>query len=272
MRKTEHSFLSLARDVRLCILDCSFNAHTGHVGSALSIADILTTLYFTHLNVTSKNITSPARDRFILSKGHAAAALYAVLYTRGIIQKKQFDSFGMDRGGLCEHPEQMVAGVEMTSGSLGHGMGFAIGIALGLKKKRMRASVSVLISDGECGEGSVWEAALLAPRLGLDNLTVIVDYNRWQCFGALDEITHIEPFGAKWKSFGWAVQEVNGHDLFAMQKLFKALPFEKGKPNVIIAHTIMGKGIALIEHKHDGHFHVFSKPEYETARRELGAV
>ena len=269
MKTTRDTLLSFAREIRLSLLDSSYNAHAGHIGSALSIADILAALYGTYLNVSPKNLRSQSRDRFILSKGHAAAALYAALFKKDILTKKQFESFGMDNGGLCEHPERKIRGIEMTGGSLGHGLGFGIGIALGLKKKKIPARVCVLLSDGECGEGSTWEAALLASHLLLDNLTVIIDYNNWQCFGPVDEITHVEPFRKKWEAFGWKAQEVNGHNLPAMQKIFTALPFKKGKSNVIIAKTTMGKGISCIENKLDGHYRVFSKQEYMHARKEL---
>ena len=258
----------LAREVALLTLDISYRAKTGHVGSALSISDILTVLYFSKLNITLSLLKSDMRDRFILSKGHATAALYAVLYKKKIITRQQLYSFGQSEG-LCEHPEITQVGIEMTTGSLGHGLAFGVGIAKGLKMKKLKPQVYVLISDGECGEGSVWEAALLAPRLELDNLVVILDYNKWQCFGKVAQITVLEPLVGKWKAFGWNVIEVDGHSISQLKKIFSKLPLKNRKPTIVIAHTVSGKGVSLIEDQLIGHYKVFSDDEYIQARKEL---
>ncbi len=269
---TDVRLVRMARSVALMTLDISFRADTGHVGSSLSISDILTVLYAGSMRNVGSRPDRADRDRFILSKGHAAAALYAVLYTRGILKKKELDSFGSDTKGLCEHPVIQDAGVEMTSGSLGHGLAFSTGIALGLKKsfgkKRRVPHVYVLISDGECAEGSVWEAAMLASRLRLDNLTCVVDYNGWQCFGKTEEVSNLEPFIEKWQSFGWNVVQVDGHDVVALRKVFHT-PISEHMPRVVIARTTSGKGVSIIENKQAGHYHVFSKEEYVRARKEL---
>ena len=259
----------IAKELSLLILDISYAAKTCHVGSALSISDLLTVLYFSKLNLTKTNVDSLSRDRFILSKGHAAAALYSLLHKKGILTKKELDSFGQDVGGLCEHPEITTKGVEMSTGSLGHGLAFGVGIALGQKKLSQKAQVYVLISDGELGEGSVWEAAILASRLKLDNLTAILDNNNWQCFGRSEEITPPKPLIQKWHSFGWKAVQVDGHNIADIKKTFNNLPFEKEKPNIIIAKTISGKGISLIEDKLIGHYKVFNEEEYLKARGEL---
>jgi len=259
----------LAKEIALITLEISYLAKTGHVGSALSISDLLTVLYFSQLSISKHNLSSNTRDRFILSKGHAAAALYATLYKKEILSKKELYSFGQDEGGLCEHPEIKDSGIEMSSGSLGHGLAFSIGIALAQKRLSLKSRTYVLISDGECGEGSVWEAGLLASRLQLDNLTVIIDYNKWQCFGKSPDISNLEPFTAKWNSFGWIVREIDGHNIRKIQKTFHALPFKKNKPSIIIAHTISGKKIQLIENKLIGHYKVFTEEEYKRAKREL---
>ncbi len=259
---------SLAKEVRLLTLDISYKGQTGHVGSALSISDILTVLYFSKLHIKKSILSSNKRDRFILSKGHAAAALYAVLYKKSILSEKILLSFCQDNG-LCEHPEIKDPGIEMSAGSLGHGLSFGTGIALGQKKLKQKNNTYVLISDGESGEGSIWEAALLVPRLKLDNLTVIIDYNKWQCFGKSNEISNLEPFGEKWKSFGWAVAEIDGHNIFQIKKTLYKLPFKKNKPSVIIAHTISGRGISIIEDKLVGHYKVFNEQEYKNAREGL---
>lgn len=262
----------LAKEVSLLTLDISYKAKTGHVGSALSISDLLTVLYFSKMNINKNNISANTRDRFILSKGHAAASLYAVLYKKNILSKKELDSFGQDKGGLCEHPEIKDPGVEMTAGSLGHGLAFGIGIAMGLKKLKLPNKVYVLISDGECGEGSVWEAALLAPRLKLDNLSILLDYDKWQCFGPTGEVTKLEPLKDKWHSFGWEVGKVNGHDIKEIKTVLDRLPFQKNKPSVIVANTISGRGISLIENKLIGHYKVFDEKEYQIARKDLKSL
>ncbi len=259
----------VSKEIALLTLEISYLAKTGHVGSALSIVDILTVLYFTQLNVTLENLSSEKRDRFILSKGHAAAALYATLYKKGILSKKKLYSFGSDEGGLCEHTEIEDTGIEMTSGSLGHGLGFGVGIALGMKLATVKSQVYVLISDGECGEGSVWESAYLASKLRLDNLTVIIDNNKWQCFGKVSDITNITPFRPKWESFGWHVEEIEGHDTSAIRNSFQRIKLVKEKPHVIIANTVSGKGISMIEDKLIGHYKVFTDEEYVLARKEI---
>lgn len=259
---------AIAKEVAITILDISYRAKTGHVGSALAISDILTVLYFSAMNISRKNLSSQRRDRFILSKGHAAAALYSVLYKKRIISKKQLESFGQEYG-LCEHPEIKENGVEMTTGSLGHGLAFAVGIAYGLKLQNIKSNVFVLISDGESGEGSVWEAALLAPRLLLNNLIAITDYNKWQCFGPTPEITKLDPLAKKWQCFGWNVIETKGHNLEEIKKAIDIAKKEKEKPTMIIAYTIMGRGISTIENQLIGHYKVFNHDEYKVARKEL---
>lgn len=259
----------MAKQISLLTLDISYKANTGHVGSSLSIVDILTVLYFFKMNINKLNINSNERDRFILSKGHAVAALYSTLYKKGVFAKERLLTFGEDSGGLSEHPEINDPGIEMSTGSLGHGLGFGVGIALGQKQLKLKNNTYVLISDGESGEGSVWEAALLASRLNLDNLTVIVDYNKWQCFGKSKEISNLEPFIDKWKSFGWEAKEINGHDISEIKKKLNDLPFKPKKPSLIIAHTISGLGISLIENTMLGHYKIFNKNEYEKARKEL---
>lgn len=263
MKKRSRSNLQIiAKEIALLTLDISFRARTGHVGSALSINDILTALYFSVMK---------SSDKFILSKGHAAASLYATLYKKGILSQRQIDSFGQD-GGLCEHPEVKTAGVEMTAGSLGHGLAFGIGIAHGQKLLKSKHRTFVLVSDGECDEGAIWEAALLAPQLKLDNLIAIVDYNKWQCFGRTEDVINLDPLRDKWSNFGWEVKTVDGHDVSSLSKNLSKVPFQKGKPSLIIAQTISGKGIPLIENQLIGHYKVFSEEEYKFSREYLGKL
>ena len=257
----------LARQIKLLTLEISYLAKTGHVGSCLSIAELLTVLYFSKMNIGKQNISSPGRDRFILSKGHAAAVLYTVLFKKGIITKKELLSFGQD-GGLCEHPEITQRGIEMSTGSLGHGLAFGAGIALGNKIRKTEGNVYVLISDGECGEGSVWEAAAFASRMKLDNLVAILDYNDWQCFGRTSEVTNPEPVVKRWQNFGFATYKVDGHSTRDIKRAFQKLP-HKNKPSIIIAHTVSGRGVPLIEDKLIGHYKVFSDDEYKQAKKEL---
>lgn len=258
----------LAKEIALLTLEISYKARTGHVGSALSISDIISVLYFSALKLDLKNLKKNNRDRFILSKGHGAAALYSTLFKKGVLTSKELYSFGQEMG-LLEHPIISDNGIEMTTGSLGHGPAFGIGIAHGLKMQKINNKVYVLISDGECGEGSVWEAALLAPRLKLDNLVYILDYNGWQCFGKTEEVTQLLPLRDKWSSFGWEVMEVEGHDLEALKKVFEKIPKKKNKPTIIIANTKSGKGVSAIENQLIGHYKVFTEEEYLVARKEL---
>lgn len=260
----EFSFL-----VKEGILDISYRAKTGHIGSALSIADLVAVLYAIRMNISRSTIQSNTRDRFILSKGHAAAALYAALYYKKILTKKEFLSFGHEEGGLCEHPEIWDPGVEMSAGSLGHGLSFAVGIALGMKRLRIQNTVFVLISDGECGEGSIWEAAQLAATLKLDNLVVIVDFNNWQCFGRSTQILALEPFQQKWEAFGFAARTINGHNLTEIVDAYQAVPFRKQKPSIIIARTISGKGVRLFEDQISAHYKVLNEAEYLEAKLEI---
>lgn len=261
-----------ARSVRCTTVDISFRAGVGHIGSALSIADILTVLYFDTMNVSRVNVSKDTRDRFILSKGHAAAALYAVLYHKRLIGKPQLTTFAADSGGLCEHPELGVPGIEMTTGSLGHGMAYGCGLAIGLRKRGIPARVYVLVSDGECGEGSVWESAMFASRMRLDNLTVVVDDNGWQCFGRTREITHLAPFAGKWQSFGWHVITTDGHNLAELRLAMRRARRVKGKPAVVIARTETGHGVSFLKNRLAAHYQVLSRTEYKQAIRELSKI
>lgn len=261
----------MVKEVAALVLEISYKAKAGHVGSALSISDLVSVLYFTQLNIDKGNLKNQNRDRFILSKGHAAAALYAALYKKGIISKETVFSFGQNEG-LCEHPEIHDEGIEMSTGSLGHGLAFGVGIAMGAKHSESLAKTWVLTSDGECGEGSVWEAALLASRLKLDNLYAILDYNKWQCFGRADEITNLNPLADKWRAFGGDVLEIDGHNIAEIKSAYEKVPLSRNKPTIIIAHTVTGKGVTAIEHQLIGHYKVFAEEEYKKALEEISKV
>lgn len=218
-----------------------------HIPASLSIVEILTVLYYKILNINPKNPKDPQRDRFILSKGHAGVALYTVLADRGFFDKKHLATFGRKGTILGGHPDMhKVPGVDASTGALGHGFTFSMGMALAAKLDNKDFRIFTLLGDGECQEGSIWEAALFAPQHGLDNMTAIVDYNKFQALDKLDQIVGLEPLASKWRSFGWEVVEVDGHNFQQLEETFKSLPITSGKPNVVIAHTIKCKGISFM--------------------------
>lgn len=263
--------LKLSLQVKHLILEISYRAQVGHIGSALSVADIIAVLYGKVLNVTPDNLDSPNRDRFILSKGHAAAALYSVLYLRGFISKKTLNTFCKNGSRLGVHPESGIAGIEIGTGSLGHGLSIGCGMALSAKKDKLTSRVYVLISDAECDEGQVWEAAMFAAQHKLDNLTVVIDYNKVQAFGTTSQVLELEPLAEKWKSFGWEVSEVDGHNLDKLSMAF-AGKWKKNKPRTVIAHTIRGKGIFFMEHSMEWHYNTVTKKQYLSALKEINKI
>jgi len=264
------NYQKIANDIRKKILKMHFLSQESHIGSALSCADILTVLYFKILSIDPQNPLSENRDRFLLSKGHAASALYAVLSEKKFFDEKILDSFCQNGGKLPGHSTRnTIPGVEASAGSLGHGLPMATGIALAGKKDSKDYKIFVLISDGECDEGTTWESALFASHHKLDNLTVIIDYNKFQALGKTNEILNLEPLKEKWLAFGWQAIEINGHDFNEIEKALKAAPYQKGKPNVVIAHTIKGKGISFMENKLPWHYKSPNENEYKLANEEL---
>jgi len=260
----------IARNIRRKVLEMIYRSSGAHIGSSLSCVDILTFLYFRVLKIDAENPLNPDRDRFILSKGHAAAALYAVLAKKGFFKEKLLETYCQDGTRLVGHStRQSAPGVEVSTGSLGHGLPMGIGMALAAEKDKKNYRVFVLLSDGECQEGSNWEAALFAGHHKLDNLITIIDYNKIQALGRTNEVLTLEPLAKKWEDFGWAVKETDGHNFKELEKSFSEIPFEENKPSLLIAHTIKGKGISTIEGKLISHYKHFSKEEYETALKEL---
>lgn len=258
------------KELRKAILGTICNGGGGHIPASLSIVEILAVLYNHILKIDPKNPRHPGRDRFILSKGHACVALYAVLAERGFFDKKLLAGFGRKGSILGGHPDMhKIPGVEASTGALGHGFPFGVGVALAGRMDGQDYRVFVLLGDGECQEGSVWEAALFAAQHKMDNLTAIIDYNKLQAMGRLDEIVGLEPLGEKWRAFGWEVREVNGHDPEKLKNLFKSLPFRRGRPSMIIAHTIKGKGISFMENVPIWHFRMPSPKEIEIICNEL---
>jgi len=260
----------ISNNIRKKILKMIFTSQASHIGSALSCVDILTVLYFKILAIDPKNPWLENRDRFILSKGHAVAALYATLAERGFFNKKLLKSYCANGSNLPGHASRnCVAGVEVSTGSLGHGLAIANGIALAGKRDKKNYRVFVLLSDGECDEGSTWEAILFAGHHKLDNLVAIVDYNKWQAFGRTKDVLNLEPFTKKWKDFGWSVKEVDGHDFQEIYKVLRKIPFQKNKPSVVIAHTIKAKGLSFMEDKLESHYRPPTEEEYKIAIKEL---
>src|SRR3989344_4931917 len=256
----------LALLVKKDILEISYKARVGHIGSAISIADILTVLYLSVLKVNPKNPQNPKRDRFILSKGHAAAALYAVLHRKGFFERDKLLTFCQEGGVFGTHPVyDLKFGIELSTGSLGHGLSIGVGLALGLKKNGSKARVFVLLSDAELNEGSVWEALMFAAHHGLDNLIAIVDDNNYQGFGKARTGIDMQPLDKKFKSFDWETRVINGHNIEELLKTLKALPFEKKMPSVIIAKTKTAKGISFLEDKQEAHYFPLNETQYKKA-------
>jgi transketolase len=239
----------------------------------LSIADLLAVLYGTILHQKPGEPEWPNRDRFILSKGHACAALYAVLAESGFFPLEWLERFYQNGSPLAGHATHKdVPGVEVSTGSLGHGLPIAAGMALAAKRDGKSYRVFCLLSDGECDEGSTWEAALFAPHHRLDNLTAIVDYNKIQSLGSVKEILDLDPLAEKWRAFGWAAREIDGHDLTAISDALTQVPYESGRPTCIVAHTVKGKGVSFMEDKLLWHYRAPLGEDYPRALAELGGT
>ena len=242
---------ALARRVRRDAIRMVHRVDASHIGTCLSMADLLAVLYGTVLRVDPRDPDMPDRDRFVLSKGHGAAAMYAVLAESGFFPLEELEQYCADGGRLTGHVHHTVPGVDWSTGGLGHGLSLAIGTALA---GRGTFRSFALLSDGECDEGSIWEAALFAGHHGLDNLTAIVDYNKIQSFGSVKEVLDLEPFADKWRAFGWHVEEIDGHDHAALHTRLAQLPFATGKPSLLLAHTTKGKGVDFMENQLAWHY------------------
>jgi transketolase len=262
---------SLARQIRFRLVQMSHAGKAPHLGSSLSCVDILVAVYWGVLRIDPKDPLSPGRDRFILSKGHAATSLYATLAYRGFFDPAILERFNCDGGPLPEQPGlQCVPGVEAATGSLGHGLPLALGMALAQRIQGTGGRCLVLMSDGECEEGSVWEAALFAPIHHLDNVIAIIDYNKWQATGRSNELMALHPMREKWEAFGWNTHEVDGHDIQALLNVLKWEPDGTGKPIAVIAHTVKGKGVSFMEDDNNWHYRIPTADEVEAVRKELG--
>lgn len=269
---TENELAGKSVDYRKKILKYIVGAKAGHTGGSLSCVDILNVLYNSVLNVSPQNFTSPNRDRYIQSKGHCVEALYVVLADKGFFPEDDLNTLCQYKSHYIGHPTRKVHGVEQNTGALGHGLPISVGTALAAKMDNKAYRVFTLLGDGELPEGSNWEAALTAAHYKLDNLCAIIDNNKLQITGTNAEVCDTDPIDAKFESFGWAVKQVDGHDIKALNDAFAALPFEKGKPSLIIAHTIKGKGVSFMENSVKWHHGVPDKEQYETAIAELDGV
>ncbi len=265
-----------SRDIRdshvsFALMHCAWctAAHASHIGSSLSMADLLAVLYGDILRVDPSRPDWPERDRFILSKGHGAAAGYAVLAEAGFFPVDWLETYCQDGSKLAGHLTRTVPGVELSTGSLGHGLPVGAGMALAAKRGGSQARVFVLLSDGELDEGSNWEAILFAAHHHLENLVAIVDYNKIQSFGTVDEVLRLDPLAEKWRAFGWSCQEIDGHDHEAIGATLGAVPHEPGKPTAIVAHTIKGKGVSFMEDLLAWHYKSPSDDQLAQALREL---
>lgn len=261
--------VNASRIARELVLDMVMQSKSAHIGSSFSAVDILVTLYFGVMKVFPKSPKHPGRDRLILSKGHAGAALYAILGVRGFFSTKLLGKYFQNGSMLAGHASRTaVPGVELFTGSLGHGLPVGAGMAFSGKLDKRPYRVFVIMSDGECDEGSNWEAILFAGHHQLDNLVAVVDYNKWQSFGRTKDVLDLEPFAKKWKDFGWNVKECDGHDFKALMEAFTRIPFEKGKPSVLIAHTVKGKGLPY-ENELRSHYHPPTEDEYRMTKERI---
>lgn len=270
MKEKEDELQTLARKIRINALRMINTAKSSHLGSSFSMAELMAVLYKKILNVTPQTANDPDRDRFVLSKGHAAAGYYAVLAECGFIPMDWLESFYLNGCRLAGHATCGVPGIEVSSGALGHGLPMAAGMALAGKRDDKSYRVFALLSDGECNEGSTWEAAMFAAHHGLDNLVAVVDYNKIQAMGHTRDIVDLEPFYDKWKAFGWSVREIDGHDVCEIEDSLKGVPMAPGKPSCFIAHTVKGKGVSFMEDDVLWHYRNPQGEEYEKALEELG--
>jgi transketolase len=263
-------YTQLARLIRGYSVKMTNLEHSGHVGSSLSMAELVAVLYGGILRVDPKNPDWPDRDRFILSKGHAAAGVYAALAERGFFPKDWTDTYYRDEGKLCGHISHHVPGVEFSTGSLGHGLPVAAGMALVAKRLGKKHRIFVLMSDGDSNEGSTWEAIMFAAQHHFDNLTAIVDANKIQALGKVTDVIDMEPFAKKVEMFGWAVREIDGHDVEQIEKTLESVPFEKGKPSFVIARTVKGRGVKRLENTVASHYRCVGDDELAEVYAELG--
>ena len=263
----------LAYKLRQDVVDMIVNGKGGHIGGDMSVMDTLVTLYFKEMNISVDNFNTKDHDHFIMSKGHSVEALYAVLAEKGFfpIERvlKEFSQFGSM---FIGHPNNKLPGIEMNSGALGHGLPVAVGLAIAERMNKSKNRVYVVMGDGELAEGSVWEGAMSGANYRLDNLCAIIDRNRLQISGSTEDVMALDDLHRKWDSFGWHVIDVDdGNDIEKLARAFEESRMVKGKPSVLIANTIKGKGSSVMENKAAWHHHVPSAEEYEQIKKDLAA-
>jgi transketolase len=260
----------IAQQLRVDVVEMIGVGKAGHLGGSVSLAEIVAALYFHKLRFDPKNVADPARDRFLLSKGHAVLIQYAALIEHGIIPRSEIKQVKTLAGLLQGHPDMAnTPGIEAVTGSLGQGLSIGVGMALALRLDGRPSRVYVIMGDGELSEGQLWEAAMAARRFGVDNLTAIVDRNRVQATGPTKEVFDIPDIERKWEAFGWHVRTVNGHDVAEVLTALDAAEHVKGQPSVIVADTVKGKGISFAEHNAAFHNGMFTEDQYRQAMAEL---
>jgi transketolase len=263
------SLIQKSKLYRSIILKYIFNAKAGHTGGSLSIVDILNVLYNKIMNVSPENFGSNLRDRYVQSKGHCVEALYVVLADKGFFPEEDLLTLCKYNSPYIGHPTRYIPGIEANTGALGHGLSICCGMALGAKKDNSPAKVFTILGDGEMAEGSNYEGFMMAAHYNLDNLCAILDFNKLQISGPNASVMSLEPIAKKLEAFGWAVREVDGHNLDVLSATLKSLPFEPGKPSFLIAHTIKGKGVSFMENQIKWHHGVPSAEQFELAINEL---
>ena len=268
MNHNKMHFSDIAYEIKRIILEQSHRAHVGHIGSALSIADLISLLYAEVLRIADPN--DPDRDRFILSKGHAALAVYSALFLKGWLTEEELNTYCTDGTYLGVHPEHALQGIDFSTGSLGQGLSFGAGAALAARLQWSQRRVFVLVSDAECNDGVLWEAVMFAAHHRLSNLVAIIDLNGQQAFGFTEHVLNLSPMSERWRSFGWDVHEVDGHNLEEMASVFASLDTAEGPPHVIVAHTVFGKGVSFMESQIKWHYWPMSDDEYYQALQEIG--
>ncbi len=256
--------------IKRIILEQSKRAHVGHIGSALSIADIIAALYANVLHIPDPN--DPERDRFVLSKGHAALAFYAALFLKGWLPRHRLNTYCADGTTLGVHPEHELRGVDFSTGSLGHGLSIGAGAALAARLQRSSRRAFVVVSDAECNEGALWEAVMFAAHHLLSNLIAIVDLNGQQAFGYTEQVLNLSPMDGRWRAFGWDVHEVDGHNVAKITETIAGLNTTFGPPHVLIARTVFGKGVSYMERQIKWHYWPMSDEEYQQALDEIEAT
>ena len=256
--------------LRLDLIHLIHSGKTGHTGGDLSVLNVLTVLYYRFLNVDPARPKMPERDRFVLSKGHCAEALYCVLCDRGFIGREELDAYGKDYAHLGGHPDVSIPGVEINTGALGHGLSAGVGMALAAKMKEMTYKTYVVMGDGEQAEGSIYEAAMAANKFHLDNLVAIIDRNGLQISGSTEEVMPLENIRERWTAFGWDVKDMNGDDIDDIVANIESIDFQNGKPHLLISKSTKGLGVSYMENVAKWHHGVPNEEQYEQALKELG--